>query len=79
MRIAVFASGNGSNFQALVEYFRERGLTDQFVWLFCDQLNAYVLERASKLDISTSVFSPKEFQTKKAYEEKYWNVCWTKK
>ena len=65
MRIAVFASGNGSNFQALVEYFREKGLTDQFVWLFCDQPNAYVLERASKLDISTSVFSPKEFQSKK--------------
>ncbi|MDB1680196.1 MULTISPECIES: phosphoribosylglycinamide formyltransferase [Enterococcus] len=70
MRIAVFASGNGSNFQALVEYFREKGLTDQFVWLFCDQPNAYVLERASKLDISTSIFSPKEFQSKKAYEEK---------
>ena len=70
MRLAVFASGNGSNFQALVEYFRERGLTDQFVWRFCDHPNAYVLARASKLDISTSVFSPKEFQTKKAYEEK---------
>lgn len=70
MRIAVFASGNGSNFQALVEYFREKGLTDQFVWLFCDQPNAYVLERAMKLEIPTSVFSPKEFQTKKSYEEK---------
>lgn len=70
MRIAVFASGNGSNFQALVEYFHEKRLTDQFVWLFCDQLDAYVLERAGKLGIPTSVFSPKEFQTKKVYEEK---------
>ncbi len=34
MKIAVFASGNGSNFQALVDYFRENKLPDTFEWLF---------------------------------------------
>ncbi len=79
MRIAVFASGNGSNFQALVEYFRKKHMADPFVWLFCDQPDGYVLERATTLGIPKSTFSPKEFQTKKAYEEKILEILLAKK
>lgn len=48
MNIAIFASGSGSNFQALVD--------DEFIkpyvkLLVCDKPNAYVLERANKHDI----------------------------
>ena len=57
MKIAVFASGNGSNFQALVDYFRENKLPDTFEWLFCDQPNAFVLERAEKLHVPFNFFS----------------------
>ncbi|MGN8983350.1 phosphoribosylglycinamide formyltransferase [Enterococcus villorum] len=74
MKIAVFASGNGSNFQALVEYFRKQNRTDTFEWLFCDQPNAFVLHRAQKLSVPYSAFSPKEFPSKKKYEEKILNI-----
>ena len=70
MKVAVFASGNGSNFQALVDYFRENKLPDTFEWLFCDQPNAFVLERAEKLHVPFHFFSPKEFSSKREYEEK---------
>lgn len=70
MKIAVFASGNGSNFQAIVEYFRRQNRSDTFEWLFCDQPKAFVLQRAQKLGVPASTFSPKEFSSKKNYEEK---------
>lgn len=50
MRIAVFASGNGSNFQALADYLSKKGLEASIDWLFCDQPEAYVLKRATALD-----------------------------
>ena len=49
MRIAVFASGNGSNFQALADYLSKKGLESSIDWLFCDQPEAYVLKRATVL------------------------------
>lgn len=69
MRIAVFASGNGSNFQALADYLSKKGLEASIDWLFCDQPAAYVLKRAVALDVPADCFSPKEFESKKEYEE----------
>ena len=48
MKLAIFASGNGSNFQALVTNLREKKLAVTFDWLFCDQPEAYVLQRAEE-------------------------------
>ncbi|EGP4943922.1 TPA: phosphoribosylglycinamide formyltransferase [Enterococcus faecium] len=69
MRIAVFASGNGSNFQALADYLSKKGLEASIDWLFCDQPEAYVLKRATALSVPADCFSPKEFDSKKEYEE----------
>ncbi|MGM9903127.1 phosphoribosylglycinamide formyltransferase [Enterococcus sp. 10A9_DIV0425] len=69
MRIAVFASGNGSNFQALVEYFKENEVPATIDWLFCDRPDAFVLQRAEKLGIKATCFSPKEFASKVLYEQ----------
>ncbi|BDP63702.1 hypothetical protein EfmJHP80_11980 [Enterococcus faecium] len=38
-------------------------------WLFCDQPEAYVLKRATALSVPADCFSPKEFDSKKEYEE----------
>lgn len=46
-RIAVFASGSGSNFEALFEEFKN-DQNHNIVLLICDRKNAYVLERARK-------------------------------
>jgi phosphoribosylglycinamide formyltransferase-1 len=49
MRVAIFASGSGSNFQALVESFKQEEIPGKLVCLFCDQEEAYVVKRAEKM------------------------------
>lgn len=63
MNIAVFASGNGSNFQVLAEKFPHA-----IKLLFSDHHEAYVLERAKKLQVPCVSFELKEFTSKAAYE-----------
>lgn len=61
-KIAVFASGNGSNFQVIAEQF-------PVDVVFSDHRDAYVLERAEKLGVTAHTFELKEFDNKVAYEE----------
>ena len=61
-RIAVFASGNGSNFQVIAEQFPVE-------FVFSDHRDAYVLERAKNLGVASHAFELKEFDNKEAYEE----------
>ncbi|MGF3085052.1 phosphoribosylglycinamide formyltransferase, partial [Streptococcus pyogenes] len=62
MKIAVFASGNGSNFQVIAEQF-------PVSFVFSDHRDAYVLERAQNLAIPSFAFELKEFENKAAYEQ----------
>lgn len=61
-KIAVFASGNGSNFQVIAEQFPVE-------FVFSDHRDAYVLERAEKLGVTAHAFKLKEFDNKATYEE----------
>lgn len=70
MRMAILASGNGSNFQVLAEKVQTGEIPGEVVLLFSDQPQAFVLQRAAELGIHAETFSPKEFETKKEYEEK---------
>ncbi len=69
LSIAVFASGSGSNFQALAEAIRRGGIDATIDLVVCDKPSAYVLERAASFNIETFVFRPKEFASREAYEE----------
>lgn len=51
VRLAVFASGNGSNFEALAAAARQDRLGGSIVALLCDQPGAFALERARTLGI----------------------------
>lgn len=68
LRVAVFASGSGSNFQALAEAVRSGGIPAVIDLLVCDKPSAYVLERAKSLGIDTHVFRPKDYPSREAYE-----------
>lgn len=69
-RLAVFASGNGSNFEAIAEGCRSGAIVGAEVRLcVCDKAGAYVLERAKKYNIPTLVFNPKELGSKREYEK----------
>lgn len=69
LRIAVFASGSGSNFQALAEAVRGGEIDATIDLVVCDKPSAYVLERAKTFDIETFLFRPKEYASREAYEE----------
>jgi phosphoribosylglycinamide formyltransferase-1 len=69
IRLAVFASGSGSNFQAIVDSIKSGDLQAKTALLVCDKLEAKVIERAKKEGIPTFSFSPKSYETKKHYEE----------
>jgi len=73
--IAVFASGNGSNFEAIVRACKENKIEGATVSLLvCDRYDAYALERAKKLGIKSFVFDPKSYSSKKEYEQKILDV-----
>lgn len=64
-RLAIFASGNGSNFEAIAKYKNE---VYQVVLLICDHNDAYVLERAKRLNIPYFVVNIKDFKDKSSFE-----------
>ncbi len=68
VRLAVFASGNGSNFEAIVAA-AERGEIDATVdILICDKPEAYAVERARNHGIEVFAFRAKEYASKADYE-----------
>lgn len=68
MKIAVFASGSGSNFQAILNEVKSGNLEAEIALLVCDKPGAKVIERAEKANIPVFEFSAKEFQSKEAFE-----------
>jgi len=68
-KIAVFASGNGSNFEAIAAACSEGRIQARVVLLVCDRPGAYVLERALRYGIDTFVFNPKDYPSKASYEK----------
>lgn len=66
-RAAVFASGTGSNFEAIMA--QHDNLQCEIALLVCDQPEAKVLEKAERLGVPTFVFEPKKYDSKEAYEQ----------
>lgn len=64
-KIAVFASGNGTNFENILN---RKDINAEIVLLICDNKNARAIEIARKNAIDTFVFSPKDYDSKKDYE-----------
>ncbi len=67
-RLAVFASGNGTNFEAIVSAAERGELPARVVLLVCDRPGARVVERAAAHGIETLAFAPKEYASKADYE-----------
>ncbi|OLS40872.1 phosphoribosylglycinamide formyltransferase [Bacillus sp. MRMR6] len=68
-KIAVFASGNGSNFQAIIDVVAQGELDADIRFLVCDKPLAYAVQRADAARIPSFTFNPKEFPTKEEYEK----------
>ena len=59
-RIAIFASGSGSNAQKIMEYFK-RNAEAEVVLVLTNNPNAYVLQRADNFEIPAHIFTRNEF------------------
>jgi len=60
VRIAIFASGSGSNAQKLMEHFK-RSADAEIVLVLTNNPDAYVLQRADNFEIPTHIFNRDEF------------------
>lgn len=67
-RLAVFASGNGSNFQALADACRNGEIPARIALLVTDRPDCTAVERARRLSIPVLALRPKDFPDKAAYE-----------
>lgn len=68
-RIAIFASGNGSNFEALAKACAKGKLDAEVALCVVDKPGAYVIKRAASYGVPCMVLSPKDFPTKRDYEK----------
>ena len=74
MRVAIFASGNGTNFEILAQQFQNHDLPGDLVLLFCDHPTAHVIDRAKRLKVPYETFTVKECGGKPAYEKRILKV-----
>ncbi|NBI29851.1 phosphoribosylglycinamide formyltransferase [Chengkuizengella marina] len=72
-RIAVFASGSGSNFQAIFDHINQQKLDIHIELLVCDRPGAKVIERAEKAGIPVFAFCPKDYPSREGYEQEIVN------
>jgi phosphoribosylglycinamide formyltransferase-1 len=62
-KVAIFASGSGTNAENIVRYFRKTKSAEVII-ILTNNKNAYVIERARKLGVECLVFSRNTFYQK---------------
>ena len=74
-KIAVFASGYGSNFEAIAKAASAGEIPAEVALLVCDRPSARAVEVAHAMDIPTFVFSAKDYSSKEEYEARIVERC----
>jgi phosphoribosylglycinamide formyltransferase 1 len=70
MKIAVFASGTGSNFTAILEAIQSKKIKNvQVALLVSDRPQALAVQKAKDYSIPVFTFNAKDYPNKQAYEE----------
>ena len=67
-KLAVFASGTGTNFVAIAKACAEGRIPAQVAVMVCDRPGAPVIERAREFGVETFVFNPRDYANKAAFE-----------
>ena len=67
-RFAVFASGNGSNLQAIIDALKKKKIAAELCVVVSDNKEAFALTRALKAGIPTVVVDPKAFKDRTAMD-----------
>lgn len=68
LKLAVLASGRGTNFLALREAIQRGDLDAEICGLFCDQAGAPALDRAREMGVPAFAVQPSAYPTRADYE-----------
>ena len=68
LRFAVFASGHGSNLQAIIEAVKKEKITAELALVVSNTEKAKALARAEKAGIKTMIFRPKDYTNKQSVD-----------
>lgn len=69
MKIAIFCSGNGTNFQAIVDSAKKGFVAAEVALMVCDNPKAYAIIRAKDAGVKTLIVELKNFQNREAFED----------
>ena len=67
-KIAILASGSGSNFEAIVHAQRRKLFNARVALLICDKKDALCLARARRLKIRSFFMDPGDYPTREAFD-----------
>jgi len=69
LKIAVFASGRGSNFQSIIDHIKSGEIPAEVKLLISDRQQAGALKRAEHENVEHVFIDPAHFETKAGYEK----------
>ena len=69
LRLAVLASGRGSNLQAILDAIAVGTLNATVVGVFCDRPRAAALQRARDAGVPAQALSPRDFASRAAFDQ----------
>ncbi len=78
-KLAVLASGNGSNLQVILDQTRSGQIPAEVVIVISDKKDAYSLKRAEKLGVEHLFLSSKSYPSRESYDEALVNILHKKK
>ncbi len=67
-KLAVFASGSGTNFEAIAQACADGRLDAEVALMVCDRPGAAEVARAERFGVPTFVFSPRDYASKGDFE-----------
>ncbi len=68
LHIAILASGNGSNLQAIIDAIESHKLDAKIQCVLSDRKSAFALERAKKHNIPAYFINPKDYPSREQHE-----------
>ena len=68
MKFTVFASGNGTNLQAIIDAVKAGEIKAELALVFSNNRKAHALKRAHDAGIKTLVMEPKDYTSKQSFE-----------
>lgn len=72
LKIAVLVSGGGTNLQAIIDSIADGRITNtEISVVISNNKNAYALERAKQAGIEAICISPKDYETREAFNEAF--------